>query len=154
MLYHLGVPESEIKELSSEENMNTVPVYMPYITSYFMPRHDGDRPAVVPEGSKNLAFIGNFAESPTRDTVFTTEYSVRTAMESVYTLLNVDRGVPEVWDSVYDIRELLRAMYYMADKKKLADQEMPFPEKLAVKAGMKKIKGTWIEELLEEANLI
>lgn len=26
MLYHLGVPESEIKELSSEENMNTVPV--------------------------------------------------------------------------------------------------------------------------------
>ena len=154
MLYHLGVPESEIKELSSEENMNTVPVYMPYITSYFMPRHDGDRPAVVPEGSKNLAFIGNFAESPTRDTVFTTEYSVRTAMESVYTLLNVDRGVPEVWDSVYDIRELLRAMYYMADKKKLADQEMPLPEKLAVKAGMKKIKGTWIEELLEEANLI
>ena len=134
--------------------MNTVPVYMPYITSYFMPRHDGDRPAVVPEGSKNLAFIGNFAESPTRDTVFTTEYSVRTAMESVYTLLNVDRGVPEVWSSVYDIRELLRAMYYMSDKKKLVDQEMPLPEKLAVKAGMKKIKGTWIKELLEEANLI
>ena len=42
----------------------------------------------------------------------------------------------------------------MADKKKLADQELPLPEKLAVKAGMKKIKGTWIEELLEEANLI
>ena len=75
-------------------------------------------------------------------------------MESVYTLLNVDRGVPEVWSSVYDIRELLRAMYYMSDKKKLADQEMPLPEKLAVRAGMKKIKGTWIEELLEESNLI
>ncbi|WP_297817238.1 oleate hydratase [uncultured Lactobacillus sp.] len=154
LLYHLGVPDSEIKNLSSEKYMNTVPVYMPYITSYFMPRHDGDRPAVVPEGSKNLAFIGNFAESPTRDTVFTTEYSVRTAMEAVYTLLNVDRGVPEVFDSVYDIRQLLRAMYYMSDKKKLENQDVALPEKLAIKAGMKKIKGTWLEELLQEANLI
>ncbi|HJF10943.1 MAG TPA: oleate hydratase [Lactobacillus crispatus] len=154
MLYHLGVPESQISELVSEENMNTVPVYMPYITSYFMPRHDGDRPDVVPEGSVNIAFIGNFAESPTRDTVFTTEYSVRTAMEAVYTLLNVDRGVPEVFDSIYDIRQLLRAMYYMSDKKKLVDQEMPLPEKLALKTGMKKIKRTWVEELLEEANLV
>ena len=154
MLYHLGVPESQISELASEENMNTVPVYMPYITSYFMPRHDGDRPDVVPEGSVNIAFIGNFAESPTRDTVFTTEYSVRTAMEAVYTLLNVDRGVPEVFDSIYDIRQLLRAMYYMSDKKKLVDQEMPLPEKLALKTGMKKIKRTWGEELLEEANLV
>lgn len=154
MLYHLGVPESQISELASEENMNTVPVYMPYITSYFMPRHDGDRPDVVPEGSVNIAFIGNFAESPTRDTVFTTEYSVRTAMEAVYTLLNVDRGVPEVFDSIYDIRQLLRAMYYMSDKKKLVDQEMPLPEKLALKTGMKKIKRTWVEELLEEANSV
>lgn len=154
MLYHLGVPESQISELASEENMNTVPVYMPYITSYFMPRHDGDRPDVVPEGSVNIAFIGNFAESPTRDTVFTTEYSVRTAMEAVYTLLNVDRGVPEVFDSIYDIRQLLRAMYYMSDKKKLVDQEMPLPKKLALKTGMKKIKRTWVEELLEEANLV
>lgn len=150
-LYHMGVPESEIKKMAIDAT--TIPNHMPYITSYFMPRALGDRPKVVPKNSKNLAFIGNFAETE-RDTVFTTEYSVRTAMESVYTLLNVDRGVPEVWDSVYDIRELLRAMYYMADKKKLADQEMPLPEKLAVKAGMKKIKGTWIEELLEEANLI
>ncbi len=29
-------------------------------------------------------------------------------MEAVYGLLGVDRGVPEVWGSVYDIRELLR----------------------------------------------
>lgn len=127
---------------------------MPYITSYFMPRKAGDRPAVVPEDSVNLAFIGNFAESPTRDTVFTTEYSVRTAMEAVYTLLNVDRGVPEVFDSIFDIRQLLRAMYYMSDKKKLVDQEMPLPEKLAVRSGMNKIKRTWVAELLKEAHLI
>lgn len=154
MLYHLGVPENKIKEFSSAENMETVPVYMPYITSYFMPRKDGDRPAVVPKGSVNLAFIGNFAESPTRDTVFTTEYSVRTAMEAVYTIFNVDRGVPEVYDSIYDIRQLLRAMYYMSDKKKLVDQDLPLPEKLALKTGMKKIKKTWVAQLLKEANLI
>lgn len=153
MLYHLGVPVDEIADAADDENMTTVPVYMPYITSYFMPRKKGDRPAVVPEGSVNLAFIGNFAESPTRDTVFTTEYSVRTAMESVYTLLNVDRGVPEVFDSIYDLRQLLRATYYMSDKKKLVDQDMSLPKKLAVKAGLKKIKGTWVQELLEEAHL-
>lgn len=154
MLYHLGVPEDKIAEYSSQENMNTVPVYMPYITSYFMPRHDGDRPAVVPKGSVNLAFIGNFAESPTRDTVFTTEYSVRTAMEAVYTIFKVDRGVPEVYDSIFDIRQLLRAEYYLADKKKLSEQDLPLPEKLALKTGMKKIKKTWVAQLLKEAKLL
>ncbi len=153
LLYHLGVPDSEIQKLSSEANMVTVPVYMPYVTSYFMKRRQGDRPAVIPKGSVNLAFIGNFAESATRDTVFTTEYSVRTAMEAVYELLDVDRGVPEVFNSVYDIRELLRAVYYLSDQKKLADIDLPVP-KLVKKFGLHKVKGTWIEELLKEAKLM
>ena len=55
-----------------------------------MPRSIGDRPLVVPENARNIAFIGNFAETE-RDTVFTTEYSVRTAMEAVYQLLDIDR---------------------------------------------------------------
>ena len=75
-------------------------------------------------------------------------------MEAVYTLLNVDRGVPEIYDSIFDIRQLLRAMYYMGDKKKLVDQDLTLPQKLAVKAGMKKIKRTWVAQLLKEANLI
>ena len=100
-----------------------------------------------------MAFIGNFAESPSRDTVFTTEYSVRTAMEAVYSLLDVERGVPEVFNSIYDIRELLRAMYYMNDKKAITDMDLPIP-KLIQKVGMKKIKGTWLEELLVEAHLM
>ena len=91
---------------------------MPYINAFFQPRKNVDRPKVVPEGAVNFAFIGQFAETP-RDTIFTTEYSMRTGMESVYTLLNVDRGVPEVWGSQYDIRELLRAAYYAVDKKKI-----------------------------------
>lgn len=153
LLYHLGVPEVKIKELAKQENVNTVPVYMPFITSYFMPREAGDRPAVVPNDSENLAFIGNFAESPSRDTVFTTEYSIRTAMEAVYTLMDVDRAVPEVYGSVFDIRELLKAFYYMSDKKKLDEMDLHMPElvKLALN---KKVKGTWIEELLKEQHLL
>lgn len=153
LLYHLGVPEVKIKELAKQENVNTVPVYMPFITSYFMPREAGDRPAVVPNDSENLAFIGNFAESPSRDTVFTTEYSIHTAMEAVYTLMDVDRAVPEVYGSVFDIRELLKAFYYMSDKKKLDEMDLHMP-KLVKLALNKKIKGTWIEELLKEQHLL
>ena len=113
LLYHLGVPEIE---RISEESATTIPVYMPFITSYFMLREPGDRPLVVPNGSKNLAFIGNFADTE-RDTVFTTEYSVRTAMEAVYQLLEVERGVPEVFASAYDLRVLANSVYYLSDKK-------------------------------------
>ncbi|WP_159565157.1 oleate hydratase [Streptococcus halichoeri] len=152
-LYHLGVPEAKIKTLAGQDYVNTVPVYMPYITSYFMPRVKGDRPDVIPQGSINLAFIGNFAESPSRDTVFTTEYSIRTAMEAVYMFLEVERGVPEVFNSVYDIRELLKALYYLNDKKPIEDMDIPIPA-LMRKVGMNKIKGTYVEELLKEAHLI
>lgn len=116
-LYHIGVPEEEIFQLA-KNSCNVVPVYMPFITSYFMPREIGDRPLVVPEGSKNLAFIGNFSETED-DTVFTTEYSVRTAMEAVYKLLKVDRGIPEVFASAYDIRVLLNSTHILWDKKKM-----------------------------------
>ena len=150
-LYHMGVPESEIKKMAIDAT--TIPNHMPYITSYFMPRALGDRPKVVPDKSKNLAFIGNFAETE-RDTVFTTEYSVRTAMEAVYTLLNVDRGVPEVFASAFDVRMLMNAMYYLNDRKKLTELDLPLPQKLIVKEGLKKVKGTYVEELLKKYKLI
>jgi oleate hydratase len=44
--------------------------------------------------------------------------------------------------------------YLIQFTKKLADQDMPLPEKLALKTGMRKIKKTWVEELLKEANLM
>lgn len=61
-LYQMGVPTDLIDDLA-KNSCNTVPCYMPYITSYFMPRAKGDRPLVIPDGYKNLAFIGNFAET-------------------------------------------------------------------------------------------
>ncbi|WP_431804458.1 oleate hydratase [Microbacterium sp. bgisy203] len=112
-LYHIGVPVDEIPELAKNA-AKTVPVMMPYVTSFFMPRQAGDRPQVVPEGSVNFAFIGQFAET-TRDCIFTTEYSVRTAMEATYQLLDIERGVPEVFNSTYDIRYLMKATTRLAD---------------------------------------
>lgn len=151
-LYHIGVPEDKIEEYATK-SANTVPVMMPYIDAFFMPRAYGDRPAVVPEGSVNFAFIGQFAETP-RDTIFTTEYSMRTGMEAVYTLLNVDRGVPEVWGSVYDVRDLLNSTVQLRDGKKITDMELSFGEKLVLKKTLEKIKNTDVEKLLKAHNVI
>ena len=151
-LYHIGVPVDQIEDLAAN-SANTVPCMMPYIDAFFMPRAAGDRPDVVPEGAVNFAFIGQFAETK-RDTIFTTEYSIRTGMEAVYTLLNVDRGVPEVWSSVYDIRDLLDATVKLRDGKKVTDMEMNVVQKLALKEALKKLEGTEIEKLLKEYNVI
>lgn len=151
-LYHIGMDESKIKDYS-ENTCNTTTCFMPYINAFFQPRKNVDRPKVVPEGAVNFAFIGQFAETP-RDTIFTTEYSMRTGMESVYTLLNVDRGVPEVWGSQYDIRELLRAAYYAVDKKKINELPLNFKEKILLKTVLKNVEGTDLEILLRETGLI
>ena len=148
-LYHLGVPIEEIQELAAT-GAKTVPTTMPYVTAFFMPRQAGDRPNAVPAGSVNFAFIGQFAESKERDCIFTTEYSVRVSMEAVYTLLNVDRGVPEVFNSTYDVRTQLSALRYLRDGKEL---DIPGPDLLR-KLLMKKLDSTEIGELLKEAHLI
>lgn len=151
-LYHLGVPTDQIEELATN-SANTVPCMMPYITAFFMPRQLGDRPLVVPKGSVNFAFLGQFAETK-RDTIFTTEYSIRTAMEAVYTLLDIDRGVPEVWGSVYDIRDLLNATVKLRDGKPITDMKLNLIERFIMKKALKKAKGTDIEKLLKEHKVI
>ena len=151
-LYHIGVPENEIEELA-ENSANTVPVMMPYIDAFFMPRNDTDRPKVVPDGAVNFAFIGQFAETA-RDTIFTTEYSMRTVMEAVYTLLNVDRGVPEVWCSTYDVRDLLNATVKLRDGEPLTQMKLGIKEKIAVKKALDFIKNTDVEKLLKEYHVI
>ena len=148
-LYHLGVPVDQIDELAANA-AKTVPVMMPYVTAFFMPRQAGDRPDVVPAGSVNFAFIGQFSESAERDCIFTTEYSVRTPMEAVYTLLNIERGVPEVYNSTYDIRKLLAATSRLRDGK-----EIKIPGgSVARKLLMKRIDDTELGELLNEFHLL
>lgn len=151
-LYHMGVPKKDIPTLA-ENSANTIPCMMPYITAFFMPRKAGDRPKVVPDGAVNFAFLGQFAETK-RDTIFTTEYSMRTGMEAVYTLLNIDRGVPEVWGSVYDIRDLLNATVQLRDGKKITDMEMNFLERFILKKVIKRTEGTDIHKLLKEYHVI
>ena len=151
-LYHLGVPVAEIADLA-EHSAKTVPVMMPYITAFFMPREKGDRPNVVPDGAVNFAFLGQFAETA-RDTIFTTEYSIRTGMEAVYSLLDIDRGVPEVWGSTYDVRDLVNASVALRDGRKITDMDLGVVEKLALKELLKKVRGTDIEKLLAEHGAI
>ena len=151
-LYHIGFPKEKIKEYATER-CNTTTCYMPYINAFFQPRKESDRPLVVPKGALNFAFLGQFAETP-RDTIFTTEYSIRTGMEAVYTLLDVDRAVPEVWGSKYDVRELLKACYYAIDKKSIEEIPLTFIEKQMLKTVEKKVQGTDLEILLKESGLI
>ena len=149
-LYHIGIPTNEIEKYA--DKCNTTTCYMPYINAFFQPREEKDRPLVVPKESINFAFVGQFAETP-RDTIFTTEYSIRTGMEAVYTLLKIDRAVPEVWGSKYDVRELLKACYYAVDKKSVEELPLTFAEKQVIKILEKKVKGTDLERLLKESGL-
>jgi oleate hydratase len=148
-LYHMGVPVELIPELAAT-GAKTVPVMMPYIDAFFMPRQAGDRPDVIPEGSVNFAFVGQFAESKERDCIFTTEYSVRTAMEAVYTMLNIERGVPEVFNSTYDIRALLKATGSLRDGKMM---DIPGPG-IIKNMLMKKLDNTEIGDLLKEYGIL
>ncbi len=151
-LYHIGVPEDQIEDLATN-SANTIPVMMPFASSYFMPRAKGDRPAVVPEGAENFAFLGEFVETP-RDTVFTTEYAMRTGMEAVYTLFNIDRGVPEVWGSQYDIRDLLKAAVSLRDGRPLSEMHFNWIEKLELHKVLSLIKNTDIEKLLQAYHVL
>ena len=151
-LYHLGIPVEDIDRLAGEA-CNCTPTMMPYITAFFMPRTKGDRPDVIPDGCVNFAFLGQFAETP-RDTVFTTEYSVRTAMEAVYGLFGVDRGVPEVWGSVYDIRELLDSSVKLMDGKSPLEIQLPGPLNALKKPLLNVVKGTVVEKVLRDHDVL
>jgi oleate hydratase len=75
--------------------MNTTAraVLLPYAGSPLAPRHPGDRPAPVPAGARNFAFLGQYVEIP-GEVSFSMEYSVRSAMHAVYGLLGVGREPP------------------------------------------------------------
>ena len=108
----LHVPAEEQKKIL--DSSTTIPNMMPYITSEFLPREKGDRPQVLPKGWKNLAFTGQFVEQPD-DTVFTVDYSVRSAANAVYGLLGMDRHPPAVYKGQYDPRVLFRAFKELHD---------------------------------------
>lgn len=122
LLYHMGLKD-KISEILSH-TVNVIPSMMPYITAQFMPRVAGDRPAVIPAGSKNFGFIGQFSEVP-YDCVFTVEYSVRSAMMAVYGLMELNKAVDPVHPSQYDIRVLVNAAKTCLDLGKIPLNTIP-----------------------------
>ena len=109
---HLGVQAEAQKILDS---CTCIPCMMPFVTSQFLCRAKGDRPQVIPERSRNLAFIGQFCELPD-DVVFTVEYSVRSAQTAAYSLLGIGRTPPPVYKGHHNPRILLKAFLALHDK--------------------------------------
>ena len=71
------------------------PLFTPLGIAQFMLRSGNDRPQIIPQGSTNIAFIGQFCEMKD-DVVFTEEYSVRSARTAVYGLFDYPHKVEPV----------------------------------------------------------
>lgn len=112
LLGHFGALEHEARVL---ESSICLPCMMPYITSQFLRRKKGDRPAIRPEDYDNFAIVGQFCEQAD-DVVFTVEYSVRSAMSAVYSLLGLDMQPPAVYKGQYNPRHLYAALQTLHDK--------------------------------------
>jgi oleate hydratase len=112
VLGHLRIGALETSRIL--ETCTCIPCMMPFITSQFLRREKRDRPQVVPKGSKNLGFIGQFCELP-EDVVFTVEYSIRTAQAAVYSLLGLKREPPAVYRGEFDPRVLYKAFMALHD---------------------------------------
>ncbi|MGL4370510.1 MAG: oleate hydratase [Spirochaetota bacterium] len=99
LCYHLKFMDDYEK---IKKSATVIPAMMPYCDALFQARKPGDRPLVVPESSTNLAFVGQFAEIP-EDTVFTVEYSIRSAAIAVYTLLGMDKEPPRIYKGAHSL---------------------------------------------------
>ena len=132
LLYHFGMLDLK-DELLKHTYISTC--MMPYITSQFMPRHIADRPTVVPDGCTNLAFIGQYVETPS-DAVFTVETSCRTGMYAAYALSGVEKEPVEVAPTFYDLR------YIVGQLKKVQNIEGDITAKDLPKINPLKLKET------------
>jgi len=110
----LGHLRIEAEAAAILKSSTCLPCMMPFITSQFLCRQHGDRPEVVPQGSENLGFMGQFCELPD-DVVFTVEYSIRSAQMAVSTLLDLKRKPPAMYQGKYDPRVLYRAFRALHD---------------------------------------
>jgi len=105
LLGHLQFPAPEILKDSI-----TIPCMLPYITSQFLTRQKGDRPDVIPgEKEGNLALLGQFVEIK-RDTVFTVEYSIRSAQIAVHELMGTDQKPKDIYRGEHDVSVLVNAL--------------------------------------------
>jgi oleate hydratase len=111
VISHLGWGEEMPALLAGA---NCIPCLLPYATSQFMPRAPGDRPPVVPPGTVNLAFVGQYVEIPD-NVVYTVEYSVHSAALAVATLLGVPQRVPAAYRGLEHPNALIGAIKRLLD---------------------------------------
>jgi oleate hydratase len=106
LVHQLGF-EDILDEVLATTDVTTV--MMPYASALFSRRVPQDRPKVIPEGSENFAFLGQFTELP-GDVVFTVEYSIHGAMHAVYEFFGVDRPIPPIYQGLRDPKVSLKAL--------------------------------------------
>ena len=100
LLGHLQFDHDDVEKNEILDTSTCIPCMLPYSISQFLSRAKGDRPAVVPAGSKNFAFLGQFVEIP-NGIVFTTEYSVLGAIQAVKKFVNPSLVVPPMYFGQY-----------------------------------------------------
>ncbi len=106
LVHQLGF-EDILDEVLAPTDVTTV--MMPYASALFSRRVPEDRPKVIPEGSQNFAFLGQFTELP-GDVVFTVEYSIHGAVHAVSTFFGVDRPIPPIYQGLHDPKVGLKAL--------------------------------------------
>jgi len=106
LLYHCGLKD-KIDQILEHSYVSIAA--MPYITSQFMPRRIADRPQVIPDGCVNLAFIGQYVETPA-DVSFTVESSVRTAMMAVWGLTGLKKPQIPMYEPLFDVRVIAKSL--------------------------------------------
>ena len=145
---------TEIADLA-EHSAKTVPVMMPYITAFL---HAACARTTARTSCRTAPSTSPSSVSSRRPR------AIRSSRPSIPSapvwkpstrLLDVDRGVPEVWGSTYDVRDLAeRDSAALRDGRKLTDMDLGVVEKLALKELLKKVRGTDVEKLLAEHGAI
>ena len=103
---HLGF-QADMPEFLAAANC--IPCLLPYTTSQFMPRTPGDRPEVIPAGTQNLAFVGQYCEIPDNVT-YTIEYSIHSALIAVNALLDLPEELPPTYKGLEHPYALVSAL--------------------------------------------
>lgn len=102
LLYHLHIP----LEPSLGQSV-TIPCIIPLSTAPLLNCPRSDRPAVIPEGTANLALLGQFVEIAD-EAVLTPEHNVRGALMAVNCLLRRRHDLPlPQKDHIFEFLELL-----------------------------------------------
>ena len=108
--------EEVLRQLRFEQQLDAImassvciPCDLPYVNNVWVPRRRTDRPRVVPEGSTNLGFLGQYAEVA-QEPLFTIEYSARTAWEAIHRLLKRGPAPPPVYQGQFDPTALVGAL--------------------------------------------